>query len=250
MAIKIYLSPAAHGHDNPCAIAGCSENTHANRYLDALIPYLDACGILWKRNGREHTGREGVTHAVNESNAFGADLHYVVHTNAANGQARGSRPHVYPTGKGRAWAEALLARRREIYPYPCTVKESRELYEIKGTRAVCIYEELVFHDNPEDAAWLHAHMRDLAAATAKAFCDIFGLTFRDPYAETPGDANGDGRVDTADAVLTLQYAAGLIGDDAIDRRAADINGDGTVDTADAGLILQKTAEQGESPPEN
>lgn len=37
---------------------------------------------------------------------------------------------------------------------------------------------------------------------------------------------------------------------AIDRRAADINGDGTVDTADAGLILQKTAEQGESPPEN
>ena len=59
----------------------------------------------------------------------------------------------------------------------------------------------------------------------------------------PGDANSDGVVDTADAVLALQYAAGLIGDDAINVRAADVNGDGKVDTADAALILQKTAKQ-------
>lgn len=240
MAVKIYLSPAAHGHDNPCSIAGCSENTHANQYLDELTPYLDACGIAWKRNGRQYTGRDGVTHAVNESNAWGADLHYVVHTNAANGQARGSRPHVYPTGDGRAWAEALLKRRREIYPYPCIVKESRDLYEIKSTRAVCIYEELVFHDNPDDAAWLHAHMRELAAATAKGFCDIFGLSFRDPYA-APGDVNGDGHVDTADAVLTLQYAAGLMETNEENASAADVDGDGRITTADAARILQKSA---------
>ena len=58
----------------------------------------------------------------------------------------------------------------------------------------------------------------------------------------PGDVNSDGKVDTADAVLALQYAAGLIGDDAINVRAADVNGDGVVDTADAVAILQKAAE--------
>jgi N-acetylmuramoyl-L-alanine amidase len=175
MAIKIYLSPAAHESDNPCLVAGCSENTHANLYLDELTPYLDACGIAWKRNGKQNVGRMGVQKAVRASNEWGADLHYVVHTNAANGQAQGSRPHVYPTGDGKAWAEKIIARRKEIYPYPCIIKTNSDLYEIVNTRAVCVYEELVFHDNIEDVRWFHEHMRELAEATVKAFCDIFKM---------------------------------------------------------------------------
>ena len=56
-----------------------------------------------------------------------------------------------------------------------------------------------------------------------------------------GDVNGDGAVDTADAVLVLQCAAKLIDKDSIDAKAADVNGDGTIDTADAVLILQYAA---------
>ena len=59
---------------------------------------------------------------------------------------------------------------------------------------------------------------------------------------TYGDVNGDGAVDTADAVLVLQRAAELIDDSAIVVEAADVNGDGAIDTADAVLILQKAAE--------
>ncbi len=60
-------------------------------------------------------------------------------------------------------------------------------------------------------------------------------------AVTYGDVNGDGAVDTADAVLVLQRAAKLIDDTAIHADAADVNGDKTIDTADAVLILQKAA---------
>lgn len=56
-----------------------------------------------------------------------------------------------------------------------------------------------------------------------------------------GDTNRDGTVDTADAVLTLQFAAALIDDNALYVAAADVNGDKAVDTADAVLILQKAA---------
>lgn len=56
-----------------------------------------------------------------------------------------------------------------------------------------------------------------------------------------GDVNGDGSVDTADAVLLLQRAADLIGDDALNTAAADVNGDGVIDTADAVLVLQQVA---------
>ena len=56
-----------------------------------------------------------------------------------------------------------------------------------------------------------------------------------------GDVNGDGAVDTADAVLVLQRAAKLIDDNALNAAAADVNGDNVIDTADAVLILQKAA---------
>lgn len=57
-----------------------------------------------------------------------------------------------------------------------------------------------------------------------------------------GDANQSGKVDTADAALTLQYAAELVGSSAIHLAAADVNGDGKVSTADAALMLQYSAE--------
>lgn len=63
-----------------------------------------------------------------------------------------------------------------------------------------------------------------------------------------GDANRDGKVSTADAALTLQYAAELIEDDVIDLAAADVNGDRKVTTADAALMLQYAAELIESFP--
>lgn len=69
-----------------------------------------------------------------------------------------------------------------------------------------------------------------------------GDTILPPLAAVWGDVNGDGSIDTADAVMVLQYAANLIGQDGLDAVAADVNGDGAVDTADAVLILQRAAE--------
>lgn len=53
-----------------------------------------------------------------------------------------------------------------------------------------------------------------------------------------GDVNGDGKVDTTDARLTLQHAVGKISLNASQQSAGDVNSDGKVDTTDARLILQ------------
>ena len=75
----------------------------------------------------------------------------------------------------------MRARLIEVYPRRSNISTNPNLYEINQTKAPCLYEELVFHDNIEDITWFHAHLREMAEATAKAFCDIFGVSFVDPY---------------------------------------------------------------------
>ena len=176
---KIYLSPAAHAHDNPCSYdrKNCGENVHCNLYMDELEPYLRACGMDVKRASKANTG-DGIRVSVREANDWDADLYYVAHTNAGGGCRNGIM--IY-SEDSRPWAEKLRKRRLEVYPRRSNISVNPNLYEINQTKAPCLYEELVFHDNMEDISFLHTHLREMAEATAKAFCDIFGVRFIDPY---------------------------------------------------------------------
>jgi fibronectin type 3 domain-containing protein len=53
-----------------------------------------------------------------------------------------------------------------------------------------------------------------------------------------GDLNGDGAVDSADALIAMKIAIGDIDPSGEQSEAGDINGDGKIDTADAILILR------------
>ena len=53
-----------------------------------------------------------------------------------------------------------------------------------------------------------------------------------------GDSNNDGRVDTTDARMVLQYAVGKTGLMEMQLNTGDVNADGKIDTTDARLILQ------------
>jgi len=58
------------------------------------------------------------------------------------------------------------------------------------------------------------------------------------YTAPKGDVDGNGKVDSTDARLVLQYAVKKIAADALDTTAADVDGSGAVDSTDARLILQ------------
>lgn len=184
---KVYLSPAYHWF-NTCTIAGCDETTHNNMYLDELEPYLKACGIDYKRGPRRtpksnEDGTELMKQAVKESNEWGADVHYVSHTNAFDGTVRGYRPIIYPgSDGGEKLANLMIAERRKIYDQPIRLNTRDDLYETRVPYAPTYYEEHVFHDNMDDALWFHNNMRRIAEGTARAFCAYFGIAFVDPYA--------------------------------------------------------------------
>ena len=184
---KVYLSPPYHYY-NRCAVAGCDENLHNNLYLDELEVYLTACGIEFRRGARRtarsnEDGTAMMKQAVRESDAWGADVHYVSHTNAFNGTVRGYRPMIYPgSTRGKKLAQAIIKERKKIYDQPVSLVERSDLYELRIPAAASYYEEHVFHDNKADAQWFHENLRPLAESTARGLCDYFGLKFVDPYA--------------------------------------------------------------------
>lgn len=189
---KVYLSPAMH-MANPCVYPRpdgkqCYEALENNEYIDILEPILNRCGIATKRGYRRtpmnsDNGNDIMKQNVRESDAWGADVHYVSHTNASadgKGGAKGCRPMYYTySSKGKKLGEIMVKYRREIYPGTVKLNASAKWYELRVPKAVSIYEEHAFHDNMEDATWFHTHMAEIAESAAKGLCEYFGI----PYVE-------------------------------------------------------------------
>ena len=191
-APKVYLSPAMH-MANPCVYLRpdgkqCYEALENNEYIDILEPILNRCGIATKRGYRRtpmngDNGDAIMKQNVRESDAWGADVHYVSHTNGSadgKGNSRGCFPMYYTYSKnGKKLGEIMVKYRKQIYPRTVKLVASSKWYELYKPKAVSFYEEHVFHDNMEDATWFHTHMKEIAESAAKGLCEWFGI----PYVE-------------------------------------------------------------------
>ena len=173
---KVYISPSVQQF-NLCEY-GDTEKNHCQLYADILQRYFDACGIEYKRNYNKTFQQ-----ATAESNMWKPDIHYACHTNAFNGMTRYSVLLVYNATVGnRAYdcAEDIRFFRPQIYPNPVYVNQNRSLYEIKYTTSPCVYDEIVFHDNVDDATLFHVRMQTFAELTTRGFCQYFGIPFVEP----------------------------------------------------------------------
>lgn len=170
---KVYISPSVQQY-NLCEY-GDTEKDHCQLYADILQRYFDACGIEYKRNTNK-TFQE----AVAESNEWNPDIHYACHTNAYDGKTRYSVLLVYnavSTSPAFQCAEDIKRYREQVYPNPIYVNQNRSLYEIRYSTNPCVYDEIVFHDNIDDATLFHVRMQTFAELTTRGFCEYFGIPF-------------------------------------------------------------------------
>lgn len=186
MAVKIYLSAAAHETDNrtKCPTT-CSENKHCNQYMDILEKRLkENGGFEVKRGDIKYTGSEAMKKRVTEANAWKADFYYVAHTNAGGG--RYSLTLCYPSTESKEYANILHKYRKAIKVHK--VKTNKSLYEILATSMPCIYDELFFHDNAIDCQWFHnGGMELMVEETVKAFCEMGQVPYYEPKPVKPVD---------------------------------------------------------------
>lgn len=172
MAKKIYISPSSQPA-NTYAVGKTNEQEQCRKIGAALEKELDRCGFNAK------AGLSGTMYTrVAESNEMNADLHLPVHTNAFDGKVAGLRILVYKKGgEAEQIARAIMAELAPITPGESDGIHVYDIYETRESKAICVYIEVGFHDNKEEAQWIIDHTQDIAVAIAKGLCNHYGVKY-------------------------------------------------------------------------
>ena len=165
---KVYLSPS-NQTDNRYAYGNTTEAVQCGKIADACCAALERSGVTVKVGHMP-----SMQDKCKESNAFGADLHVPIHTNAFNGTVSGTRMFCFnSSGEGMKACKAIFNRL------------DASLYEVRVPSAPTAYIECEFHDNATTAKWIVEHTVDIGEAIARGICDYFGVTFKAPEKPKP-----------------------------------------------------------------
>ena len=175
MAKKIYISPSDQTK-NTYAAGNTNEAIQCRKIANALVTALQRCGFEAKTNVTA-----SMANRVNESNAWGADLHVCIHTNAFNETVAGTRIFAYDLkGEGYKAAKAVFDALAPVTPGTSeNIKARPELYEVRNSKAPCVYVEVDFHDVDEVALWIIENTEEIAEAIAEGICNHFGVEHTD-----------------------------------------------------------------------
>lgn len=206
--MKIYLSPSAQPN-NKYAYGSTNEQAVCNKIAEAALAALIRCGFEAKK-----AAAGSMSNAIKESNAWGADIHIPIHTNAGGGAGcevfvvKKDKKHLkYAEPVYNAIAALTVSSDRGI-------KARSDLAEISGTSALCVYCECEFHDNATRAKWIIEHSADIGEAIAKGVCEGAGKKYISPAKKESGKTYtvqlGAYSVKAnADAMLKKAQAAGF-----------------------------------------
>lgn len=177
---KVYLAPS-NQVENRYAYGDTTEAVQCGKIAEACKAALERSGVTVRVGHMIHMSEK-----IAQSNAFGADLHVPIHTNAFNGKVTGTRMFCFSSGgEGMKACKAIFARLAPITPGTSESIQVNDYDEIVYTNAPAAYVECEFHDNATTAKWIVEHTTDIGEAIAQGICDYFGVTFKAPEQPAP-----------------------------------------------------------------
>lgn len=177
---KIYLSPSDQT-ENPYAVGNANEGTVCNEIARLLEIALNRCACF---DVLRNTSMS-ITKGIQESNAWKAQFHICIHTNAYNGTVAGTRMfYGEEGGKGQSMCKSIMQFLAPITPGTSdNITQRTSLNEVRNVNAYTVYIEVGFHDNATEAAWLIGHTEDIAEAICKGICENLGMEYIQPPVE-------------------------------------------------------------------
>lgn len=175
MAKKIFLSPSDQ-FENTYAGGSTNEGEQMGLLAEKLAPILRRCGFEVKI-----VHRSTLANKCNQSDAWGADLHLPLHSNAFNGTVSGTRVMCMRTVEGQLgyeYSKKIFKQLDAVTPGTSSnISAQPQLYEIHAPQAPTVYVEVDFHDVPMVANWIIHNLDVIADAIARGVCDCFGVQF-------------------------------------------------------------------------
>ncbi len=171
-ALSLWLSPSNQIHNMGFGDYH-SEKERMNEVADVVEPILKKQGIKVYRNDPE----KGIRDYTAEANKLGVDLYFAIHSNAANGKARGTEAWCdHKNSEGERFSKRVLDELTKIYAGPNRgVKEGKNrfgegkpMWEPHASNMPACLVEIAFHDNEEDATWIIDNIEPIGKALARA----------------------------------------------------------------------------------
>ena len=185
MSKRVYISPSDQT-ENRYAWGNTNEHVQCQKIAEAEAAALRRSGV------EVQVAALGSTMAQRcaQSNAWGADIHNCVHTNACNKQVMGTRLFCYVIpGKGYDACKAVFNELAPLTPGTSeNIQANSRLYEVRVPDAPSVYCECEFHDTVEGAKWIVEHTTEIGEAIAKGLCKYLGVKYVPAKQETPKPA--------------------------------------------------------------
>lgn len=185
MSKRVYISPSDQT-ENRYAWGNTNEHVQCQKIAEAEAAALRRSGV------EVQVAALGSTMAQRcaQSNAWGADIHNCVHTNACNKQVMGTRLFCYVIpGKGYDACKAVFAELAPLSPGTSeNIQANSRLYEVRVPDAPTVYCECEFHDTVEGAKWIVEHTTEIGEAIAKGLCKYLGVAYVPAKQEAPKPA--------------------------------------------------------------
>ena len=241
--IKIFIDPGHGGDSIGASYKGRYEQDDCLRLAKAVRDILFTVKGIEIMLSREDDTDPDLLARAQRANEWGADYFLSIHRNAFTPEgATGVEAWVYSaveTG-GSTYTKA-----KNIVDSVCAVTGYRNRGVKKGAPAYRDYAvnsytemhscllEVGFIDNTRDNTVFDTMFAEIALSVAKALAENAGIAFTPPVIK--GDADGDGKVTSADARLILRAAVGL---EEVSPEAGDLDGDGKITSADSREALR------------
>ena len=177
MEKRVYLSPSDQ-KSNTYAVGNTNEAVQCGRIAEA-------CKTALERNGvKVMVGQyDTMANRCKASDAFKANLHVPIHTNAFNGKTSGTRLFCYKMDKdseGYKAAKTIFDVLAPLTPGKSeNIKANPKLFEVKTPAAPTAYVEVDFHDDPEVAQWIIDNTKLIGETIAKGICNYLGVAFKE-----------------------------------------------------------------------
>lgn len=169
---KIYLSPSLQS-DNKYAYGDYTEAQVCRKICEYEKKALERNGYTVKLA----TAGYNISQRINESNAWGAEIHQPLHTNAGGGD--GTLVMCWSGYQNDKYIKSIYQSLASYTPTKDDgIKVNTSLAEVSQTNAMCVYIEAEFHDNSTTAKWIVNNMKGIAEAIVKGYCKADGKTYK------------------------------------------------------------------------